>query len=398
MTRLRDKIPVEPFDPDRLARVERSLMTAYAQLEPQLVPRRRWGRRWVSRLAIPVASIAVAVATVAVMWSVASRAELAMSSTQPARVVTGDAPTTLQLDGSTIQVAGNTTVDLLREPEGGTTLLLTRGRVDCEVEPRMSRPPFIVHAADVRVVVVGTIFSVERHGDDVRVKVTRGKVRVERPMTNGEATFVAAHEQWSPRTGMIASVGEPVTTVAGDVTSPGPDRTPDLGRHRAATPKPRGVGPAHRHRRPGVRRPRARTRRGQSLPPERSLSAAGLPPPMNVGVSEPRAAISKYLQISMGEDSDKAGAALYSMAYVQYKRLGNRVEALRATEHYERRFSGGPHYRDVLWLRILASCQRDVDSRCRKAAYRYLRKFSASNGNTAYAARLEQARLLVNSD
>ena len=41
------------------------------------------------------------------------------------------------------------------------------------------RRPFIVEAGSKRIVVVGTQFSVRRHGDDVRVVVTEGKVRLE---------------------------------------------------------------------------------------------------------------------------------------------------------------------------------------------------------------------------
>lgn len=39
--------------------------------------------------------------------------------------------------------------------------------------------PFVVTAADQRIVVVGTKFSVRRDGHDVRVVVTEGKVRIE---------------------------------------------------------------------------------------------------------------------------------------------------------------------------------------------------------------------------
>ena len=59
------------------------------------------------------------------------------------------------------------------------TVVLERGRVECEVPPRNDRPPFSVEAGDVTVRVVGTHFSVARSGSkDVEVDVQRGVVQV----------------------------------------------------------------------------------------------------------------------------------------------------------------------------------------------------------------------------
>jgi transmembrane sensor len=62
--------------------------------------------------------------------------------------------------------------------------------------------PFIVTAGGKRVVAVGTAFSVRRHGEDIRVLVTEGKVRIE------EDTFVTA--------GGIARAGEAGVVVRQD--------------------------------------------------------------------------------------------------------------------------------------------------------------------------------------
>jgi transmembrane sensor len=56
---------------------------------------------------------------------------------------------------------------------------LEHGEAFFEVVRDAARP-FVVSAGDQRVVVVGTKFSVRRDGDDVRVVVMEGKVRVER--------------------------------------------------------------------------------------------------------------------------------------------------------------------------------------------------------------------------
>lgn len=57
---------------------------------------------------------------------------------------------------------------------------LTQGEVFFEVAHDITRP-FIVQAGDQRITAVGTKFSVRRDGDDVRVVVTEGKVRMESP-------------------------------------------------------------------------------------------------------------------------------------------------------------------------------------------------------------------------
>lgn len=55
---------------------------------------------------------------------------------------------------------------------------LDRGEAFFEVAKDPSRP-FIVEIGNKRVIAVGTKFSVRRYGDDIRVVVTEGKVRVE---------------------------------------------------------------------------------------------------------------------------------------------------------------------------------------------------------------------------
>jgi transmembrane sensor len=59
---------------------------------------------------------------------------------------------------------------------------LAHGEVFIEVAHDSNRP-FVVQAGDRRVVAVGTKFSVRRGGDEVRVVVTEGRVRVEYPET-----------------------------------------------------------------------------------------------------------------------------------------------------------------------------------------------------------------------
>lgn len=62
---------------------------------------------------------------------------------------------------------------------------LQAGEAFFEVAPDASRP-FVVRAADKRIIAIGTKFSVRRDGDNVRVVVTEGKVRVEQAEETSE--------------------------------------------------------------------------------------------------------------------------------------------------------------------------------------------------------------------
>lgn len=87
---------------------------------------------------------------------------------------------------------------------------LDKGEAYFEVAHDPSRP-FIVQVGNKRVVAVGTKFSVRRNGDDIRVVVTEGKVRVER--TAGAGTEVSQEQEQGPgkaflTPGSIASAGD----------------------------------------------------------------------------------------------------------------------------------------------------------------------------------------------
>lgn len=83
---------------------------------------------------------------------------------------------------------------------------LARGEAFFEVAKDPARP-FIVQAADKRVIAVGTKFSVRRDEDDVRVVVTEGVVRLE---SNAGSTRVL------PAEGEMLSAGSVARATAGD--------------------------------------------------------------------------------------------------------------------------------------------------------------------------------------
>jgi transmembrane sensor len=67
---------------------------------------------------------------------------------------------------------------------------LERGEAFFEVAKDASRP-FVVVAGDKRVIAVGTQFSVRREGDDIRVAVSEGRVRLEQRESDGHEPPVA---------------------------------------------------------------------------------------------------------------------------------------------------------------------------------------------------------------
>jgi transmembrane sensor len=80
-------------------------------------------------------------------------------------------------DGSKVTLNTDSAIRLaVTEKERG--VLLERGEAFFEVAKDPARP-FVVSAGHKRVIAVGTKFSVRRNGEDVRVFVTEGKVRLE---------------------------------------------------------------------------------------------------------------------------------------------------------------------------------------------------------------------------
>jgi transmembrane sensor len=85
------------------------------------------------------------------------------------------------LDGSRAQLFGaQSELAITRNDRDRVSLRLSQGRAHFDVVPNAARS-FEVEAAPYRVVVLGTIFDVERSGSHVAVSVERGRVRVYGP-------------------------------------------------------------------------------------------------------------------------------------------------------------------------------------------------------------------------
>lgn len=113
-------------------------------------------------------------------------------------------------DGSRVRVTAGARVSLVRNDDAEVGFELARGTVDLAVVPGGPRR-WVVHAGHVRVVVLGTRFSVSRDADGVDVAVTRGRVAVHVATVPGAPVALAAGEQrWFPVPGDArAAAGRP---------------------------------------------------------------------------------------------------------------------------------------------------------------------------------------------
>jgi len=150
-----------------------------------------------------------------VWWPRHTTAPIALpspSTTVPAstsHVVTTDAPASVSFGESSLDVGPASELVATGDDGRGVLVVLERGSVKLHVPPRAGRPPLGVQAGNVRVQVIGTRFSVERNGSDVRVHVDDGTVRV----TNGaDVVDVHASEDWP--------VAPPVPTVTHSALPP----------------------------------------------------------------------------------------------------------------------------------------------------------------------------------
>ncbi|HWM86149.1 MAG TPA: FecR domain-containing protein [Kofleriaceae bacterium] len=351
MTRLGDRIRVAPLEPGRLARIEEQVVAASAEAASSAGRPRPW---W------PVAAAAAMTAVVVVL--LVSGRERPVSAPDPARLAIG---------GAVVELGAGAQVSVRDGAGGGVVLDLARGRIDCDVTPRPDRAPFAVQAGDVAVEVVGTAFSVER-GDDIRVAVTRGIVRVATP--GQPPVRLTAGETWSRST--AATPDGPRTSGLRPQAPDGP-RTSGLGPRASqsipipiptATPTP--DGPRTSDLRPQTTQPNPSPRAERE--PDTAPTPAGLPAP-----SSRCQALETCRSIALEETGADVSEVLYSLIYLELFRGGDAARAVTFAELYDRRFARrrGVEAEAVLWLRVLAHGKAGQPERSRDAAATYLERY-----------------------
>jgi TolA-binding protein len=125
-------------------------------------------------------------------------------------IESADAPFTVQLrDGSSLELAAQSRLRVLRDQPSGVKVEIGTGRVSFDVK-HVEKRAFEVIAGVVSVRVVGTQFHVvkaaRREGMEIEVAVKRGSVEVQRSDRSGDVRRLAAGETWS-----VWVAAEPVT-------------------------------------------------------------------------------------------------------------------------------------------------------------------------------------------
>jgi hypothetical protein len=348
-----------PVSEARRDRVERQL---FAQLAAVRVadraeaviprPKRRRGGLAFAFAGLAAAALAVVLVTTRESGPVGATAA-------PSRVVTplgGESRFTIGRE-AIIDAKSDTSVEWQQAGDGAITLMLERGAVDCQVEPRGNRPPFRVVAGDVMVVVVGTRFTVTRTPTS-RVDVAHGKVRVEAP---GGTWMVEAGESWTP-VSQVASAPVPLP-VPVSVPLPLPD--PDIAMEPVKVPR--------------AKKPSAVTVRAPSAvepPTSRELAKDAYRVALKLEANEPERAAAMYRAIAISEKSGGfAASALISLAELQIYKLKDAEGALAAIEDHQQRFPHAPTREEASWLRIEALRVMGKRDEARGAAADYLREF-----------------------
>ncbi|MET0414213.1 MAG: FecR domain-containing protein [Polyangiaceae bacterium] len=111
-----------------------------------------------------------------------------------AHVTTSEAPEKLRVGDSELTLARASELRVSGNERAGWFLALEQGKLECNVRPRATRPPFIVIAGETRVSVIGTRFSVTQGERGTQVAVDEGKVLVD---YRGQMTELVPGETWS---------------------------------------------------------------------------------------------------------------------------------------------------------------------------------------------------------
>lgn len=316
---MRRPIEIEPLEKARWDRIERELRDRLEQEPISVRPRRPISEH--PRSSRPVIGFVFAGAAAALVGALAwekirPAQHVAEHTTTSAvtRVETQNAPSHVEVGESSLDVASHSVARIEGNDEIGVNVSLDHGGIDCEVAPRHGRPPFMVHAGDVTVRVVGTHFHVDREDGATHVSVQHGAVEVE---SHGVTSLVRAGSSW-PETARVEPV-ETATVVATAApvqkTQPQINAQPTAPVTTATVEKPT---------------PSARERYDRAI----TLEA-----------SHPDEALAIYRALASGNDS-WAMNALYAEARLELER-GNKENARKRFAEYLQRYPAGPNANDA---------------------------------------------------
>jgi hypothetical protein len=379
---LRERIPVEQLDDERLTNIERKLVVRVSEMKPA---RARRPLAWVGAVCAVAAALVIG-------WKLHAPEAVvpAREVAQTFAIETHGDRQAIELGDATVASAPATRVDVARTSRE-TIITMTRGALELSVTHRPDRR-FVIRAGDTEIEDVGTVFSVAYDGrSHVDVRVTAGEVSVTRQRRSERVT---AGHAWSTEGGLVAIV-EPPPPVA-------PPQRPVVvaGLERAHTPvAPRPVHPrviADAEPRPVLGERVAR--HAAPVDPYVDLQQAIRRQPLELapnidGKTDAAARIAQLKKLAYAPPpaGAEASQALYEIAVLLHRPLGQDAEALRTLDMYRRRFAGGREMRAVLWLLVRIHCSKAIDDSCRKAAYTYQHEVT-SGPATDLAIRITNAQ------
>jgi hypothetical protein len=371
--KLRDQIKVEPLDEERLTNIERRLVVGVSELSMQRAPVHRRGFVFAGAGMLAVAAAAV------IGWQLhAVPAPVAsVPATVPQHFAVAEG-SSITLDGATL--SGAATYDVTRDP-GRVVITMKKGAIDLAVAHDPNRT-LLVRAADTEIEDIGTKFHVDYDGANaVGVRVTEGEVKVTR---NAKVVRVTAGNEWTTDGGLVA-IAEPaprVPVAVAEVTAPGPI---------PVTPHPAIAHPIAHHVAPPVAVAEHPLPSTTAVDPYVELRTAIRKVPLEFapnidGHTDAASEIAKLKKIAYSPTTlgPEASQAMYQIAALLYRPLGQDGEALHTLDVYQRRFNGGKELHAAMWLRVRIECSHAVDEDCRRAAYSY--QHAAASGEASDVA------------
>jgi hypothetical protein len=381
---MRRRIVVEPPAGDaRRERVERKLFEQLAAVRvveraEAVIPREPLAR---TRMAVFAGGGLLAAAAMVVLVVGRGAPSAPPPPVAPSRIVTPVGGTSqVTLPGALIEARSDTSIEVQHGEGGAITLVVGRGAVECDVEPRAGRPPFRVIAGHVEVEVIGTRFTVTRTPVP-RVDVARGTVRVSAP---GGQWLIEAGETWPivAATARAPEAAPEVEAAPADVEVESPPASSSGAPAKVKSERKRPSEPTSaalvEHE------PRDAEQPAASVPTERERARDSYRIAARLERTDPRKAAMLYRAIA----TDGLGmepVALLSLAEVQL-RLREPASALDTLDELVRRFPAAPNAEDAAWIRYEALRVMGKRDQARGVAADYLRRFP----HGAYADRLRQ--------